>query len=61
MTGLEGFFDAMRGTTEHPIYGPVHMIKELDDGRDIMVTPSSFGTSQIRIGERNGSTYDDMW
>ncbi len=46
---------------EHPVYGLVYHVRELLDGRDLMVVPLTFGNCRLLIGERDAPTYDDAW
>lgn len=58
---LEGFFESMKGSVSHPVYGPIHALKSMPDGREGIVVPSSFGTARVIIGEANKDWYEDMW
>lgn len=45
----------------HPIYGDVHRVKELADGRDIVVVPLAHGYAAICTSRRNSPFRDGYW
>lgn len=44
----------------HPYYDTVYSVRELPDGREIVVLPWSGGKAQLSIGRRTGF-WDDTW
>lgn len=45
---------------KHDYYDTVYLVRQLDDGREIVVLPWSTGGAQLSIGRRTGF-WDNTW
>lgn len=42
-------------------YDGMYAHRDLDDGRELVVFPLTYGRARIAIGPKQGYVYDDVW